>query len=421
MKRYDTLHVWKLIKLLICKFLLFHDFGTALFTSLVKASMLGFHNWRRTYWLYLKKLRPINDTYDAPFAIGCKNVAYEASQYPRMNATFMVLARNSDLDGVLSSMNSIERRFNRHFKYPYVFLNDEPFTTEFKKAVKDATDSSIQFGVLDDELWNFPKDVDKDMIDESIAEQVGVVYANFPSYHKMCRFFSRNFYKHPLMQQYEWYWRLEPEVTFSCDISYDPFYYMDKHNKVYGYVIAIKELAKTVPNLFRYTVAHQKISNLPTTDLWSFFLDKRYETRIKKLKEEQKDQGYYVLPEPPLNRIDGQIYNLCHFWSNFEIARLDFYNSKEYNEYVDALENAGGFWTERWGDAPVHSLAVGLLLNRSQVHYFRDLGYQHSTIQHCGQEYGCNCDCPFNIPDYETKPGSCINEWASVMGGFLDE
>lgn len=27
------------------------------------------------------------------------------------------------------------------------------------------------------------------------------------------------FYKHPLLAKYEWYWRLEPEIKYFCDIT----------------------------------------------------------------------------------------------------------------------------------------------------------------------------------------------------------
>jgi mannosyltransferase len=27
------------------------------------------------------------------------------------------------------------------------------------------------------------------------------------------------FYKHKLLQKYEWYWRLEPEIKYFCDIT----------------------------------------------------------------------------------------------------------------------------------------------------------------------------------------------------------
>jgi len=51
----------------------------------------------------------------------------------RANATFLILARNSDLSGTVRSIREIEDRFNRKYRYPYVLLNDEPFTDEFKK------------------------------------------------------------------------------------------------------------------------------------------------------------------------------------------------------------------------------------------------------------------------------------------------
>jgi alpha 1,2-mannosyltransferase len=47
----------------------------------------------------------------------------------------MMLARNSDLKGVLESMEQMERRFNRQFGYPWVFLNEVPFSDEFKAYV----------------------------------------------------------------------------------------------------------------------------------------------------------------------------------------------------------------------------------------------------------------------------------------------
>jgi alpha 1,2-mannosyltransferase len=51
----------------------------------------------------------------------------------KANATFVILARNRELDGVLSSIGQLEDTFNRKYGYPYVFLNDEPFTDEFKE------------------------------------------------------------------------------------------------------------------------------------------------------------------------------------------------------------------------------------------------------------------------------------------------
>lgn len=56
-----------------------------------------------------------------------KNVTRKA------NAAFVVLARNGDLKGILASMKQMEDRFNKKYNYPWVFLNEEPFSDDFKK------------------------------------------------------------------------------------------------------------------------------------------------------------------------------------------------------------------------------------------------------------------------------------------------
>jgi hypothetical protein len=46
-----------------------------------------------------------------------------------------MLARNGDIPGVVKSLKQMEDRFNKRFRYPYVFLNEEPFTDQFKEYV----------------------------------------------------------------------------------------------------------------------------------------------------------------------------------------------------------------------------------------------------------------------------------------------
>ena len=48
------------------------------------------------------------------------------------------------------------------------------------------------------------------------------------SYHHMCRYFSGFFYHHPLLTDVDYYWRIEPDVHYYCDIDYDPFLFMQQ-------------------------------------------------------------------------------------------------------------------------------------------------------------------------------------------------
>ena len=46
-----------------------------------------------------------------------------------------MLARNMDVEGAVNAVRELEDRFNRNFNYPWVFLNDEPFSDDFKRCV----------------------------------------------------------------------------------------------------------------------------------------------------------------------------------------------------------------------------------------------------------------------------------------------
>ncbi|BFZ59490.1 O-glycoside alpha-1,2-mannosyltransferase 4 [Saitoella coloradoensis] len=406
-------------------------------------------------------VRPINTQYDEPFVYGCQDPEVAAKAHPRANAAFVILARNSELDGVLESMKSLESRFNRWFNYPYVFLNNDHFNETFMEGVKKATSSKVEFGYVDSSMWGFPNTTDIPEAKELIAQQGdrAIMYGGMESYHHMCRFYSGFFFNHPLLLKYKWYWRVEPEIDYWCDITYDPFVYMEKHDKVYGFTIAIKELRETVPNLFRYASAYKRNHNVTSQGMWEFFLEsppepEQFEEQPELSPEDQlPSKVQHHEPRIDDNAMEGENYNMCHFWSNFEIARLDFFRSEEYMQFFREMDASGGFWAERWGDAPIHSLAVGALLSKTQVHYFRDIGYRHTDIQHCpgnapgkqlprpgfspNHQYkdalptewdqerdnavGCRCNCPTNIPEVEGKDGSClITDWVPLMGGFTD-
>ena len=95
------------------------------------------------------------------------------------------------------------------------------------------------------------------------------------------------------------------------------------------------------------------------------------------------------------------------FWSNFEIADMRFFRSKLYSDYFEYLDKTGGFYYERWGDAPVHSIAAAFFLPRSQIHFFSDIGYRHSPYIRCPQDEEshlsgrCSCERANNF-------GTCI-------------
>jgi alpha 1,2-mannosyltransferase len=64
-------------------------------------------------------------------------------QRRRASATLLMLARNSDVDEAVRSVREMEDRFNHKFRYPWVFLNEQPFSDDFKRCVSSSTVLSI--------------------------------------------------------------------------------------------------------------------------------------------------------------------------------------------------------------------------------------------------------------------------------------
>ncbi|KAI0086043.1 glycosyltransferase family 15 protein, partial [Irpex rosettiformis] len=307
----------------------------------------------------------------------------------RANATLLMLARNDEVDGAARSIQTLEDRFNHKFHYPWVFLNDVPFDQTFIDMVKNLASGPVYFGLIPHDHWYQPDWIDEQKAEAARNELVekGVIYGGTVSYRNMCRFNSGFFYRHPLLRQFSWYWRVEPDIKYYCDINYDPFHFMEKNDKVYGFTILTYEFMETIPTLWETT--RNFMSKFPQ------FVNKN------NLMSVVSDNG-------------GESYNGCHFWSNFEIARLDFWRGEAYSKYFDFLESTGGFYYERWGDAPVHSIAASLFLRADQIHYFSDVGYEHSPNMHCPRDKATwqsnRCSCrPDNGFDY--SPMSCLPKW----------
>jgi hypothetical protein len=67
-------------------------------------------------------------------------------QRGKMKAAFVTLIRNVELWEIVKSIRQVEDRFNRHYHYPWVFLNEVPFTEEFIKVTSDLISGETHYG-----------------------------------------------------------------------------------------------------------------------------------------------------------------------------------------------------------------------------------------------------------------------------------
>lgn len=202
------------------------------------------------------------------------------------------------------------------------------------------------------EHWEVPAWINNDLYLESVQvlTEQNVQYMSRLSYHQMCRWNSGLFYKHPALLNTRYYWRVEPHVHFFCDIDYDVFAWMEDHNKTYGFTINLYDNPQSVAGLWpeteKFMAEHPEWLHKNNALGW--------------LQDKERR---------PENNRDANGYSTCHFWSNFEIGDMNFWRSPAYEAYFNQLDRAGGFFYERWGDAPVHSIGLGLFEDASKIHW----------------------------------------------------
>ncbi|ODV91426.1 glycosyltransferase family 15 protein, partial [Tortispora caseinolytica NRRL Y-17796] len=311
----------------------------------------------------------------------------------KRNATFVSLVRDSDISGILQSIEQVEKRFNSIYHYDWVFLNDGDFSEEFREKVQKACSGNVYFGKVPREHWGYPDFIDQDKA-AAVREQMkndNIIYGDSESYRHMCRFESGFFYRQELMLNYKYYWRVEPDIKLYCNIPYDTFAFMEDNDKQYGFTISLHEYETTIKTLWKTT--KEFIQENPDTV--------------------NKNGLMQWVTE------DGSRYNMCHFWSNFEIADMDFWRSDTYSAYFDYLDKSGGFFYERWGDAPVHSIAVALFMDKNKVHHFDDIGYWHIPFNNCPlvntlrNERQCDCAPADSLL---LSGWSCTKEFYKIVG-----
>ncbi|KAF0408814.1 glycosyltransferase family 15 protein [Gigaspora margarita] len=175
----------------------------------------------------------------------------------------------------------------------------------------------------------------------------------------MCRFYSGFFYQQELLKKYDYYWRVESDVDFYCDIDFDPFVYIKENDIKYGFTLVLYEEMITIPTLwdtvknFIRTFPH----SIENDSIIEFITD---------------DNG-----------------------ANFEIADLNLWRGEAYTKFFNFLDKTGRFFYEWWRDAPIHTIAAALFLKKHQVHFFEEIGYHHRPFLNCpkGNKFQHKCLC----------------------------
>jgi alpha 1,2-mannosyltransferase len=142
-------------------------------------------------------------------------------QTGKTKAAFVTLIRNHELWDIVRSIRQVEDRFNKDYHYPWVFLNDVPFTDEFIQVTSAMTSGKAKYGILwvcdmliialvPVEHWSIPSWIDEEKAKKAREDMDArnIIYGGSLPYRHMCRFQSGFFWRQPILDEYDWYWRV---------------------------------------------------------------------------------------------------------------------------------------------------------------------------------------------------------------------
>ena len=153
----------------------------------------------------------------------------------------------------------------------------------------------------------------------------------------------------PELLSYEYVWMLDTDAFILGPISYDPFAVMAAANATYGYIDVNVETPEVAGGLAdcveEYLADHPRVRP----------------TLLRKYKSGGKWDG-------------------SKFYTNFQVARLDYGRSEGYRRFFDHVDRNGGIFRHRWGNDPFAFLAASILLRDDQIVHFDDVPYLHQHL-----------------------------------------
>ncbi|AAS51968.1 ADR048Wp [Eremothecium gossypii ATCC 10895] len=269
-----------------------------------------------------------------------------------VRAAFVVLAREEDLWSLVTSIRHVEDRFNARYHYDWVFVGATPLSEKFQTVTRSLVSGRARFCVAQAAAREYPPAVEKERAGKAttaLAES-GVSIEQV----LLWRFHAGYLALLPEMQEYEYYWYVEPDIELYCDINYDIFRFMKAHRKQFGFILATEDPSDYSALWTEATAfAKQRADLLAHDNLRNFVSN------------------------------DGDTFNGCVFRAGFQVSSLDFWRSDAFRAFFEALDASGGFFYNLWTDVAVQTLAVALLMDRRDVHFFDSIGLYHREMRSC--------------------------------------
>jgi sulfur relay (sulfurtransferase) DsrC/TusE family protein len=162
-------------------------------------------------------------------------------------------------------------------------------------------------------------------------------------YRHMCNFFAGDIFNNSVILKYKYILRLDTDSFIIEPIQYDIFDKLKENNALYGYINIQDDHPGVIKYLWEYSEKYFKSIN-------------KNKIFNKQLIKNHKNKVYYT---------------------NFEVCDVEWFSSRDYQNYFKFINDSGGIYQYRWGDHSIRYIALNSLLEPDQMYFYHDIRYFH--------------------------------------------
>ncbi|UCS23666.1 uncharacterized protein HLK63_M07359 [Nakaseomyces glabratus] len=354
---------------------------------------------------YAKLLKDHKATENSTMGFLFKSLANEGLKPSACIYSFVT--GNSELRKLLRTIESVQKKFNHKFGYPWVIISPEPLSEKFHADVEkkleeftsaiDDVKTEVEFGTVPPEHWGFP-----DFIDSTVASNARIDLFDIPNgdsqlFRLINRYNAGLAAHHTLLKKYDWYMRVSPGIRLNCEMEYDIMRWMQDNRKIFGFTLSIKEIERSAKKIWGHNLnftAHNREFYNPI---------------------EKSSLRSYI-------QVGRDTYNYCSFSTDLQIVNLNFLRSPVYTKYFEYMDKAGGIFYERWSDSIIQSMAYSTMVPAKMIQHISPMGYQNKETVVCPaddimwREYKCECDQGSDISF--NRDLTCTQRYKDTQGMF---
>jgi len=165
-------------------------------------------------------------------------------------------------------------------------------------------------------------------------------------YRAMCRLYSGRLQKSQFLSGFKYYMRLDDDSIFTSDLKFDPFMKMDT-------------------NKLKYAYRRKDHDTWGIVKMWDLASPYMNASSLQNMRQ--------------MGLISKSAYTGAQPYNNFHVASVQMFRHREWALYMRDVESSFGFFKYRFGDANIHAIAMGMLLQPKEVGVWGDLPYSHNT------------------------------------------